>query len=156
MEANAVSVVANGGAAYAENKILRGMAGNDDTGGRALIGYAYLSNLQRGVRSVTNRGEAYALTHDIFFATNFGRITVTGVDITGHASLLDRLVVEHANDTDVLGELIMASKCIGHWSSAMDTALSAFESQWAALDRNDFAQNYHPILVGGLLFSMLD
>ncbi len=155
MADNQAAVDAHTGAAYAENKILRGITGAEDTGGRSLLGYSYLCNLRRGVRSVSNRAECYAITHDIFFATNFGKISLTGVDVAAYTAALEGLVVDYTNDTDVLGELLICAKCLGYWSSGMDTALAQFETQWAALDRTNFAENYHPILVGGILFSMM-
>ncbi|MES2488567.1 MAG: hypothetical protein V4607_02160 [Pseudomonadota bacterium] len=155
METNNAAVEAHSGAAFPESKILRAMSGADSTGGRSVLGYAYQCELLRGAPSVTNRAEAYKLTHTIFFATDFGNKTISGIAMSAYCSLLDSLVITYAEDLDVLGELLISAKCIGHWSSAMDSALELFTDGWLEIDREDFGGNYHPVLVGGILFSML-
>lgn len=155
MNDNSSAVDAHSGAAYMENKILRAITGTESTGGRSLLGYAYQSELLRHVPAVNDRGEAYRFTHIIFFATDFGNRPINGLDMTGYCAALDTHVVTFADDLDVLGEMLLCAKCIGHWSDACDTALSKFIADYDAYPRNVFDENYHPILVGGLLFAKL-
>jgi hypothetical protein len=63
-------------------------------------------------------------------------------------------VQEYIHDADILGELLICAKCIGYWSDALTSAMAAFTTVWEALDRTNFAENYHTILMGGILFSM--
>lgn len=154
METNNASVLAHAGAAYEENEILKTLV--NGTASTGILSDAYKANLLRGVPTVNDRGEAYRLTHTLMFATNFGRLDLTGFDVNAYGALLDELVVTYADDVDVLGELLISAKCIAYTSSALDSAYASFTSNWDSIGRDsgDFANNYHQILVGGLLFAM--
>lgn len=154
LEDNGAAVAVHPGAAFAEREILRAVLNADASGPAGLVGAAYLADLQRGVMVVEDRSQAYRFTHAVLFSSDFGRQPIEGVDLSGYGVLIEALVQQYLQDADVLGELLMSAKCLGYWSGAMDAALATFTAAWDALDRENFAESYHPLLVGGLLFSM--
>lgn len=155
MADNQLAVDAHQGAAWTENKLLRAVSGVESAGGTTALSYSYGEALKRSVLQVNNRAEAYTFTHAIFFGTDFGKKSLTGIDVTAYSAAIETHIFTYANDFDVLGEMLTAAKCLGYWSTNLDSARDSFVTAWQALDRNDFAQNYHTILVGGILFSMM-
>lgn len=154
LQNNQASVDAHGGIAYAEQRIMNALAGVETTG-RSLIGYAYQSLLLKGVPEVNDRNQAYLFTHMVFFATDFGRRPLEIANLQGYTDLLDSILPDYHQDLDVLGELLAVAKCLGYWSVACDVALAIFITGWDELDKVTFGNDYHTILVGGILFSML-
>lgn len=155
IDGNATKLENHLGAAYAEGVILDALVNKTPSGTLGILGQAYKTDLIRGgVLDVPDRATAYKLTHTIIFATDFGRQKLTG--LSNYEALLEQLVVTYADDTDVLGELLISARCISYWSPAMDTAYQNFCSQWDAVNKQAglFNQNYHVILVGGILFAM--
>ena len=118
----------------------------------------YLEKMQRGVPPVLNPADVYGMTHDVFNATDFGRIKITGYDKAGWTAMLKRLCLDYATYPDILGEVLLAAKCLDIWGVWADTATAAFRLLWTTLDRTagGFNENYHPLLVGDLLFAMLE
>jgi hypothetical protein len=153
-EQNFANIAANDGAASMEFDILRHMVEATPSGPLGLFGDVNRHKLAQNLPMPQNRADVYGLTHLIFFAADFGRLPLADVDLNHYRAMLDELLNTWVHDTDLCGELLICSKIIGHESGAVNSARVAFDAAWEALDRNNFAQNYHPILIGGLLYSM--
>lgn len=144
------AVMAHEGAAFEERELLRLMLGGaSGTGG--VMSAAYRNKLATHVPSLVGRAEARAYSHVVMFAADFGLDPVTHpVEVN---PLLDQAVQIHEADTDTLGELLIAAHLLGHASASIGAALSAFDAAWDALPRT--FENYHPILVGGILYALI-
>ena len=160
MQENTRLIEEHRGAAFTEVEILKQLASKTDSGPAGLMGDTHLKKLQKSVPKIDNRSEAYAFTHEILFASDFGRISLKdkGIDLPAIEKLLDRLVEEYAGDTDVLGEILIVAECIEYSSPRLKEGLDVFNKAWKALSRDskDFAENYHTLLVGGILYTMLE
>lgn len=153
--ANAAAVDEHPGAALAEVEILRALATGAQVG--SIFAHVHEAKLLRGPRNTNDRGEAYGLTHDIFFATDFGRRELSpAVDKTAFAARIEALAPAYADDTDILAELLMCARILGHWSADLQALLERYIPQWNALDRANFSGSYHQILTGALLFTTLE
>lgn len=155
MADNQSAVDAHPGAAYQEQRILCATVGTESAGGSTSLLYSYQAVMRRGAQSTTNRGDAYTFTHAIMFGTDMGNITVSGIDQSGYEAEIEAALITYATDYDVLGEMLVCAKCLGYWSANCDAALDSFLVAWTSLDRENFGESYHPLLVGGLLFKML-
>lgn len=153
-DVKSATVADHDGVAFTELEILKIIANATPSSGAGILGDAYAQEARRGAGHYPNRNDVYRFTHQIMFATNFGRQELVGIDQTGYGELIETLCAEHATDTDLLGELLICAKCIGYWSASMDAAMVSFTSQFDALDRGDFNGSYHPILIGAILFAM--
>mgnify|MGYP000603131179 CR=1 FL=1 len=140
------------GAAYAEVEILRMLVTETGPYGVGLLATAYRRDLERRLVPVTNRAEARALAHYLMFATNFNRVGI--VLGSNYSERMDGLLAEYEEDTDTLGELLICCRILQHETNAVTAAQAAFDSAWSTVGREDFQQNYHCILVGGILYSL--
>lgn len=122
-----------------------------------IIAEVYREKVRRRVPECPNQSETYGMTHDVFFATDFGRRPFTGYDAEGWAEMLERVATEQWEHPDLLGEIIMCVIFLGLWDDWTDSALVHYRTLFDALDRSaeGFAENHHPILIGEMLFALL-
>lgn len=152
LDLHAALVAAHPGAAFAETEILRMMVTQTGPIEGDVLAVAYQRDLARGVPAISNRAEARALAHAVMFASNFGREPL--IVSEGFTVLLETLIVEYVDDIDTLGELLIVAAILALGSDTVTVARDVFDAAWGSLDRGEFAQNYHAILVGGLLYAM--
>jgi hypothetical protein len=149
LDSNQAQVAAHEGAAYEEVELLRLMlSGASGVGG--VMSAAYRNKLAFYIPSLTGRAGARAYAHIVMFAADFGLDPVTHPALVN--PMLDEAVFAHQDDTDTLGELLIACHLLGHDSPVIQAASEKFLTDWQAIPR-DFT-NYHPILVGGILFAL--
>lgn len=143
-------VLAHPGMAYVEREILRLLVAGTAPSTSGVTSTAYRMEAERRVLPMQNRAEARSVAHIVMFATNFGQVSM--VAPSGLGAALDDAVVEHEEDTDTLGELLIAAHIAGHTSALITAARSVFDAAWAAepLEFN----NYHVILVGAILYAI--
>lgn len=143
-------ITAHRGAAYEEVELLRILlAGASGVGG--VLSEAYRRKLAFHVPTLVNRADARGYAHLVMFASDFGLDPV--VHPVQVNNLLDEALILHQNDTDTLGELLIACHLLRHHSPAVSDAIGLFVVDWAAIPRDSFA-NYHAILVGGILHAL--
>lgn len=149
-------VEAHPGAVLEELAILR-ILQNNEAAEPTIITAVYREKMVRGCPTCPNPADIYGMTHDVFFATDFGRQQFTGYDTEAWSALLQRLAIEQWGYPDLLGEILMCAICLDLWGPWADEALTHYRTLWDALDRTagGFNENHHPILVGDLLFAML-
>lgn len=147
---NADLVENHPGAAYPEVSILRRLVKSTPSGPAGILGDVYLESVNRRISEVKNRGDVYGLTHEIFFATDFGRINAA---LPNLSDLLNKLLPQYHDDPDPLGELLMVAKIVGHSSDVVTAARTVFDKAVASTDTSKagFNDNYHLLLVAGLL-----
>lgn len=151
-DAREADVLAHPGMAFAEREILRMLVDGTAPGSDDIVARAYRMDAERRLFQTGNRAEARAFAHIALFASSFGQIRLTPPAGTGEA--IDQALIASADDTDTLGELLMAAHIYEHASPAVTAAREIFDEAWAQHPRDDFAQHYHVILVGGLLYAM--
>lgn len=151
-DACAAQLAAHDGAAREEVALLRSLASDTPSGQAGLLGDVYRAAVKAGVPPTNNPPEVYRLTHMVFFATDFGRIPVA-VNRPAWLAALRYWMTECADNLDLVGELLICVSCLGLWDQSADKEWLALQAKLGALDRTprSFAQNYHPILVGGVL-----
>lgn len=153
----ASAVKAHEGAAVYEVALLDRIESGAASGPSGLLGDTYRAAIEVGPPVCRNAAEGYRLTHMVLFATDFGRIKVSVSKTTWRAEM-QRLVREFRTNLDLFGEILMAARCLDMWERwAVDAAKNDFWPRWVVLDRSPavFAENYHPILVGGLLSALV-
>lgn len=150
LDAHASEIAAHPGAAYAETEILRMLVTNTGPQGVGVFAEAYARDLARRLPPCENRADARAFAHYVMFAAGFGRGSIS---LQGAGPMLDTAVAAHADDTDTLGELLIAAHLLAHGSTAVTTARSVFDTAWLLIQRDTIA-DYHPILVGGILYAL--
>lgn len=151
LDDHAADVAAHPGAAYAETEILRMLVTETGPLGGGVLAEAYLRDIAaRGLPPCANRVEARGMAHAFMFASNFGRDSVTPP--VGMGIALDALLAEHEDDTDTLGELLITALIVGHQSSAVTAVRAVFDAAWSNVPRT--FDNYHVILVGGILYAL--
>lgn len=143
------AVMAHPGAAFEERELLVLMLGGA-SGVGGVMSAAYRSKLASHVPSLEVRTDARAYAHVVMFAADFGLDPVTHPAAV--SLLLDDGLHAHENDTDTLGELLIACHLLGHKSPAVTEHRGNFDAAWAALPRT--FEHYHPILVGGILYAL--
>ena len=137
-------VRAHPGAAFPERELLRLiLSGASGTGG--VMSAAYRAQLTFKVPDLTQRASARGYAHEVMFGSDFGLDPITVPEQVG--ALLDDAVITHSTDTDTVGELLIAGYLIGH---PMDD--TTFSQAWELIPRT--FDNYHVILVGGILFAL--
>lgn len=151
LDGHAADVAAHPGAAYAETEILRMLVTNTGPQGTGILAEAYARDVARRLPACGSRAEARSFAHYVMFGSDFGRSALAIA--VGAGDALDSAVIEHAQDTDTLGELLIAAQLIGHQSAAITAARAVFDAAWQAMPRTDF-DGYHPILVGGILYAL--
>jgi hypothetical protein len=144
-------VAAHTGAASAELQILRLIAAGVIEPGLGYLGWAYRESLKTWSPTLSDRSSVYVLTHAVMFGTDFGRIALDG-EHEEIAHFITEAIGYYADDTDCLGELLICARCLN--MTGLLAAQMAFDRQWEALDRENFQQNYHPILVGAILYAL--
>lgn len=149
---NNAGIALFGGAARQEVMIMNGLINgvSGEVGG--MMGYAYRDRMTLTAPDPQNRGDVYDYTHAVMFATDFGNSSITVG--ASHRELIDRLIPEYTDDLDVLGEILIAAKCIGYDSPVVQAGMDVFTHAW---DTNSFklpfGEQYHLVVVGGILFS---
>jgi len=145
LDAHDVEIRAHDGAAYPERELLRLiLSGASGTGG--VMSAAYRAQLAFKVPDLTERANARGYAHEVMFGADFGLDPIIVPEQVG--ALLEAAAIVHADDTDTVGELLIAGRLIGY---PMDT--TAFTMAWEAIPRT--FENYHAILVGGILFALM-
>lgn len=155
---HAALLAAHPGAAREEFAILKMVEDGTPSGPTGMLGAVYMQAIVDGVPDSPNEGEAYRLTHMVLFATDFGRVPVQGHDKAAWQARLQELAERYEDHGTLLGEVLMCAHCLDVWGTWADLRLAQFNTLWLGLDRTlaGFNENYHPILVGGLLAAMLD
>ena len=145
LDAHDDEIRAHPGAAFPERELLRLILGGaSGTGG--IMSAAYRALIAFKIPTLVERSDARGYAHEVMFASDFGLDPIATP--TEVATLLDDAAVLHAEDTDTLGEILIAAYLIGH---PMDA--TAFTAAWDALPRT--FENYHVLLVGGILFALM-
>lgn len=139
------------GAAFAEVEVLRQLVDEAAPPARSVLATAYRRDLERGAPQFGDeRSDARALAHVVMFATDFGRDRLDLGHLFG--ARLEALASQHVEDTDTLGEILIACHCLSFTSPSIVAAREAFDVMWADEDR--LFSNYHIVLVGALLYAI--
>lgn len=150
LDSHQADIAAHPGAAFEEVELLRVILnGASGTGG--VLSEAYRRKLAIHIPSLINRADARGYAHLVMFASDFGLDPVVHPPEVN--ALLDDALLIHQNDTDTLGELLIAAFLLGHYSQTVGDMGGKFVVDWAAISRETFA-NYHAILVGGILHAL--
>lgn len=149
LDSQETSILTHEGAAFEEVELLRLMLnGASGTGG--VMSAAYRNKLTSYVPGLNGRAQARAYAHIVMFASDFG------LDPISHPAevnlLLEDSILENQNDTDTLGELLIAAHLLGVTSPTIEATYEKFVTDWSAIPR--VFDNYHPVLVGGILFAL--
>lgn len=145
-------VAAHPGMAFTEREILRMLVDGTTPGADDVVTRAHRMEFERRLFPTTNRAEARAFAHIAMFASSFGQVAINAPAGAGEA--IDAAISANMDDTDTLGELLIAAKIVGHTSSIVTSGRIVFDADWSVIPRDDFSQNYHAVLVGGLLYAM--
>lgn len=150
LSSNIQGIASYEGWAFAESQILYRLRYGIPSSPAGLIGDVYYEALLDKVPPVANRQDIYGFTHAIFFATDFGRYKRP---LVGYGEVIDGLLPQYHNDPDPLCELVMCAKMIGHDSMIVQEAESVYWDAFNTMSRDssEFNENYHKILVGGIL-----
>lgn len=143
-------VSAHAGVAFVEREILRMLVSETPPMTDDIVSRAYRMEVERRLLPITNRGSARYYAHLVMFAGNFGCTHIVAPAGTGDA--IDQALVGNVDDTDTLGELLIAARIVGHVSPAVTAAQEVFDLAWEQEPRT--MQNYHVVLVGGLLYAL--
>lgn len=144
LDAHDETIRAHPGAALPERELLRGII-NGATGTGGIMSAAYRALIEFKVPSLIQTQDARGYAHEVMFGSDFGLHSVAvPAEVEG---LLDSAALLHGDDTDTLGEILITAHLIGH-----EMSRTAFTAAWDAIPW-DF-ENYHVLLVGGILFAL--
>jgi hypothetical protein len=74
MDENAALVQTHSGHAFAEADLLRRIVNNIPSGPAGLVGDVHKADLMRRVPKTPDLASVYVFTHEIFYASDFGRV----------------------------------------------------------------------------------
>lgn len=153
LDSKTVEVDAHRGAAYTEVELLRNLTENVPGN---ILQTAYLERMNFEVPSPQNRAEMYQATHEIFFATNFGRDVSLINDATKATwvAMLKNSLSSYTADMDVLAEILSCIHILGGWGANEDIIMIEYRAMWAAALAEGSFGKYHEILTGGVLFQL--
>ena len=138
--------------AFAEVEILRMLVDRSAPGGDDITATAYRLAFERRAMPMGNRAEARGVAHVAMFASSFGQVLL--LPPPGFAELLDKAIPRHLDDTDTLGELLIAAHAAGLDSAHIKAGRAAFDVAVRAIERT--FRNYHVFVVAGILYALTE